>query len=78
MPAKSAAQHTAAGATLSAARGATAKSKLKEASKSMVVTMAGTELDPAHRPRRKPEQITHGGAFLRRPRTKPHHPPQSF
>ncbi|MDZ4322071.1 MAG: DUF3008 family protein [Phenylobacterium sp.] len=45
MPAKSAAQHKAAGAALSAKRGDTPKSELKGASKSMVDSMSKTELE---------------------------------
>ncbi len=59
MPAKSAAQQKAAGATLSAKRGDTPKSDLKGASKSMVNSMSETQLeDLAHTKRSgKPEHV---------------------
>ena len=57
MPARSAAQQKAAGAALSAKRGDTPKSKLKDASKQMVESMTEKQLEEfAHTKRKgKPE-----------------------
>ena len=59
MPAKSASQQTAAGAALSAKRGATPKSKLKGASKQMVSSMSEKELEKMASTKRKgkPEHV---------------------
>jgi hypothetical protein len=53
MPAKSGAQQKAAGAALSAKRGATPKSKLKGASKGMASSMSETELEKMASTKRK-------------------------
>ena len=53
MPAKSAAQQKAAGAALSAKRGATPKSKLKGASKSMEKSMSAEQLEEFASTKRK-------------------------
>ena len=53
MPAKSAAQQTAAGAGLSAKRGDTPRSKLRGASKSMVKSMTESELEELASTKRK-------------------------
>jgi len=53
MPAKSAAQQKAAGAALSAKRGETPKSKLREASRSMASSMSESELEKMASTKRK-------------------------
>jgi hypothetical protein len=53
MPAKSAAQQKAAGAALSAKRGETPKSKLKEPSKHMAESMSEAELEKMAATKRK-------------------------
>ena len=59
MPAKSAAQQQAAGAALSAQRGATPRSELKGASKQMAASMTEAQLeDFAHTKRKgKPDHV---------------------
>jgi Protein of unknwon function (DUF3008) len=63
MPAKSAAQQKAAGAALAAKRGETPKSKLKDASKSMVESMSEEELKrmASTKHKGKPEHKTKEG-----------------
>jgi hypothetical protein len=53
MPAKSKAQQKAAGAALSAKRGDTPKSKLKEPSKKMAKSMSETQLEELAKGKRK-------------------------
>lgn len=60
MPAKSKAQQKAAGAALSAKRGETKKSELKDASKGMVESMTEKELEDMASTKRKgkPEHVS--------------------
>lgn len=60
MPAKSGAQQKAAGAALSAKRGETPKSKLKEPSKKMAESMTEKELEKmaSTKRKRKPEHVS--------------------